>query len=145
PTNGQPIAKIGAHSGPANAVVVAGALIATAGDDGTVKFWQVPVVVDRPLPPHADAVTALTLSADGTQVLTGGADKIVKQVKLDKGQPIRDYPGATGAIAALSLSAKGDVLAAGTADQRLLLWNTADGKLLSQGIVHQGAVSGVSF
>src|SRR5207244_3218850 len=35
--------------------------------------------------------------------------------------------------------------AAGTADQRLFLWNAADGKALAQGLLHGGPVQALAF
>src|SRR5262249_1162657 len=145
PARGEPVAKVGAHSGPAHAVQFnpAGTILATSGDDGTVKFWQLPVPADRVLPPQGDAITALTLSADGAQVFAGGADKLIRQIGFAKGDIVRQFPGATGAITSLAVAPT--AIAAGTTDQRLLLWNAADGKLISQGIAHQGPVTGVAF
>ena len=59
---------IGAHTGPASAVALNpnGNAAYSAGDDGVLKFWTLPPTPARPLAaPHADAVTALALSADG--------------------------------------------------------------------------------
>ena len=42
---------------------------------------------------HADAVTALFLSADGSQVLTGSADKTVRLATFANGQAVRTVEG----------------------------------------------------
>ena len=49
------------------------------GDDGLLKFWTVPPVATKPLPPHTGSILSMALSADGNQVVTGGADKTVRQ------------------------------------------------------------------
>src|SRR5262249_19074620 len=145
PASGRLVTTTVAHSGPATAVVVNpnGASAYSAGDDGTLKFWQLPPVASRSVAAPGDTVTALHLSGDGNQVLTGSADKSVRLTSFANGQAVRQFAGATSVVTAV---APGNTLvAAGTEDSKLFLWNAADGKLLTQAVAHGGAVTGVSF
>src|SRR5262249_42932130 len=137
----------GAHAAAANAVLInpANNVAYSTGDDGTLKFWQLPLASPRPLPAHADAVTALALSADGKQVLTASAAKTVRVSTFENGQQVPQLTGPTAAVTAAAQAPNGSLIAAGTADHQLFFWNAADGKLVSQGLAHNGPVTGVAF
>jgi len=143
--DGKPGARLGAHTAPASSVLFHpnGTSLASASDDGTAKLWTLPSPAERALPPHGDAVTALTLSPDGAQVFSASADRTVRQTTLANGQVVRPFAGPTAPV--LALAALPTLVAAGTADHRLFLWNGADGKLLTQALAHQGPVSGAAL
>jgi WD40 repeat protein len=145
PTNGQPAGVILAHAGSVNGVVILpnNTVAATAGADGLLKFWQLPLAPSRALTPHADAVTALTLSPDGNQIVTASADKTVRVSTFADGKQVRQLTGPAAPVRAVAVSPA--LIAGGTADQRLFLWNAADGKIVSQQIAHAGPVTGVAL
>ena len=146
PGDGKAIAVIGAHSGPVSAVAFNpnGNAAYSAGEDGLLKFWTLPPTPARALSaPHGGAVTALALSPDGNQILSGSADKTVRLSTFSNGQQVRAFTGPTAGVASVALG--GPYAAAGTEDQRLFLWNAADGKLLRQVAAHGGPVTGVAF
>ncbi|MBY0527075.1 MAG: hypothetical protein K2R98_27015 [Gemmataceae bacterium] len=142
---GQPISVVGAHTGAANNVQfhTTSTYACSVGDDGMLKFWQLPQPVAKDVPAHADQVTALALSPDGAQVYSASADKTVKVTAFANPAQTRALVGATGAVNAVAPG--GTLVAGGTADNRLILWNAADGKVLSNGVAHGGPVTGVSF
>src|SRR5262249_2521842 len=63
---------------------------------------------------HPGAVLAVTASADGKRLYTGGEDKILRSWDLTKDQPDKQFTGHTAAITAVVLSANGQVLASGS-------------------------------
>src|SRR5262249_21392042 len=139
------IGVIGTHAGAINGVAVSPSnnQAYSIGEDGLIKFWQLPPAAPRPLPAHADAITNLLLSADGNSVLTGGADKAVKLSSSANGQLTRDFAGATAAVTALALWPNGVTIAAGTSDGKVFIW-TNDGKPAGTIAAHTGAVTGIS-
>jgi WD40 repeat protein len=143
--NGQFLVTLGAHHGPANAVAwhPNSQTVYSIGDDGFLKFWQVPNAQQLPrvLPSHGGAVTALALSQDLNQVLSGSADKSVRLTNFANGQPIRTLAGADASITAIA--GNNAIVAAGSADGRLLVW-AADGKLLGRFRADIKAVTAVS-
>jgi WD40 repeat protein len=146
PADGKLIAAFGAHAGPVSAVVFhPGAnLAASAGADGVLKYWNVPPAVPRLLAgPHGDAVICLALSGDGGTVVTGCADKLVRLGSIGNGQLLRTLTGATARVEAVDI--RDNLVAAGTADNRLLVWQAQDGKLLSNAPAHGGPVTSVAF
>src|SRR5207247_2496227 len=98
----------------------------------------------RVLPAHGAAITSLFMTGDGNQVLTGSADKTVRQA-LTAGKEVRAYTGPGAAVTSVALNPAGNLVAAGTADSRVFLWNAADGKPVSQILAHGGSVHSVGF
>ena len=60
-------------------------------------------------------MTALALSADGNQILSGSADKTVRLSTFANGQQVRAFTGPTAGLASVALG--GAYVAAGTDDQ----------------------------
>ncbi len=82
----------------------------------------------RAIQVDAQPVLALAVVANGTHVLTGGADKIVKMWNLANGQLERSFAGAGELIRAVAISKNNQLVAAGGADQFVRVYNFADGK-----------------
>ncbi len=145
PANGQQLAVVGAHASAANGVALhpSNNNVYTIGEDGFLKWWQLPPVASRALPAHAESINSLFVSADGNTVLTGGADKLVKQSNFANGQLVKDYAGAATAIQAAAMNAT--TVAGAGADGKLYLWNPADGKIIAQPLAHLGGVTGIAF
>jgi WD40 repeat protein len=147
PANGQPVAALGAHAAPITAVAINpnNAAVYTAGADGLLKFWAVPPVASRGLAAaHGDAVTTVGLSADGNTIVSGSADKTVRLSAFANGQAAKTFT-APATVNTAALAPNGAVVAAGTANNRLVLFNVADGKTISDVAAHGGPVTGVAF
>src|ERR1051326_8996803 len=78
--DGKPVAVIVAHPKAIQSLAFAtnGSAVYTAGEEGAVRFWQLPPVAAKPLAGHTDTVRALALSADGNAIITGSVDKNVR-------------------------------------------------------------------
>lgn len=144
--NGQAIAVVGAHAGPVQGVVFSPGNqgVYSVGTQGLLKFWPVNPPGTKKLPDHGGDVTALALSNDGNQVITGGADKVVRHSQAN-GNQVRVLPGANAQVASVAIAANNSLIAAGTADNRLLLWNAPDGKPLADVPAHGGPVRSLAF
>jgi WD40 repeat protein len=80
---------------------------------------------------HPDQVTSLVLTSDGTKVLTGSGDKLVRLWNLASGAKEREYVGGpTLPIASVALSGNGATIAATSLDKTVTVWNAVDGKVL---------------
>jgi WD40 repeat protein len=143
---GQSLAVVGAHTGPVHGVLLNPNNTAhTVGADGMLKIWQVPAAPTNKLfTGHTAAVRALALSADGNQLVTGGADKSVRQFAT-AGKEIRALAGVGGAVSAVALHPANTFVAAGAEDGQIHLWNAADGKALAAWRAHAGAPTSVQF
>ncbi|MCH7729865.1 MAG: hypothetical protein IH991_25855, partial [Planctomycetes bacterium] len=74
---------------------------------------------------HQGAVTCLAYSPDGKSLISGGADKSVRQWDLVSGKQTHAYEGNTAAVTSLSISRDGKRIATGSADHSARLWNLA--------------------
>jgi WD40 repeat protein len=52
--------------------------LASAGDDGTIRIWDLASRHSRPLPSRGEAVNAVAFSPNGDQVIFAGNDKIIQ-------------------------------------------------------------------
>jgi WD40 repeat protein len=146
PGNGQQIELFGAHAGPVASLAFHpnGRQLLSASTDGSLKLWQLPGIAPK-LYPHTDAVTCAVLSADGSRLVTGCADKVVRLWKLAEGQMERTFAGNTLAVLSVALSADGTQVAAGGADKSLILWTTTDAKEVKKFANLPAAVQAVAF
>ncbi len=90
-----------------------------------LRLSRPPVLMDR----RADArsVTALAVTPDGRQVVTGGYHGIITTWDARTGDQIAERRGHVGQIQALAVSADGQWLASGSLDRTLRLWNLQTG------------------
>ncbi|HEV3203937.1 MAG TPA: WD40 repeat domain-containing protein [Gemmataceae bacterium] len=145
PNTGQLLSAVLAHSAKVTGVVLNPNNNAaySVSEDGALKFWQLPIAPSRSLPPHGDAVTALVLSSDGNQIASASADKTVRISNFADGkQLVQSSPASAGVLTAALSPA---LIAGGTADNRLILWNAKDGKVVDQILAHWGPITGLAF
>ena len=85
----------------------------------------------RTLEGIAGKVNALAFSADGSMLFAAAGDAglsgVAYQWKVADGTLVRKFEGHTDALYALALSPDGKTLATGSYDQKIKLWNVADG------------------
>jgi WD40 repeat protein len=145
--DGKPMGDFAAHAGAVTGVAYAPGnnAVYTVGVDQTLKFWTLPPVARRSLAgAFKEPITALSLSPDGNQV-AAASDKGVRLSNVANGQTVREMTGASGTINGVAVSAGNTFIAAGTADRRLVIWQTKDGSVLTRPVAHGGAVTGVAF
>lgn len=111
-------------------------ILYTAGGDGLVKGWTLPIDPKQPkekavkheIKAHTGKVTALLVHPTTNQVITAGADKVVRLWDAAKPEkPVKEIGPVANPVTALSLSRDGALLA-GAIGKEIVLWNTADGK-----------------
>ena len=107
-------------AGIADAVLSAdGSVVAYAsGNNGMLQ----PLSVTGILRGHEGAVTSLVISADGSQLFSGGVDKTVRLWNLADGSQLGALAGVTGTVTALGLSEDGTRLVASSDDKHVRGW-----------------------
>jgi WD40 repeat protein/tRNA A-37 threonylcarbamoyl transferase component Bud32 len=114
-----------------------GSLLATAGQDGSLRWWHVTAAgleSAGTVLPNAGPLYAAAFTADGRSLVFGGEDRVVRLVRLDTAeQPVDLYefekpPGKTPEIESLVFVAA-DTLAASCGDVVVLL-DAATGRLI---------------
>lgn len=73
---------------------------------------------------------SLTLTRDGSAVISGGTDGILTSYNPKTGKKIHDFTGHTGDVWAVAVSPDGRYLVSGSHDQTVRLWEVKTGKLL---------------
>jgi WD40 repeat protein len=108
--------------------------VATAGADRTALIRPVSLARFAAVGP----VHALTLTPDGSQVLTAGDDKLVKAWGTADGKESRFYAGADGPVRAVAVSRNGQFVAA-AAGRTVRVYPAADtlplGEFVAPGVV----------
>jgi WD40 repeat protein len=103
-------------------------LLASAARDGTICLWQWPggqllrILTDR-----MEAVTSLTLTPDGTRLISGSVDRLLRLWNVADGRLLQTLPGHLAAVQAVALTPDGTTLVSGDADGVMILWDLATG------------------
>jgi transcription initiation factor TFIID subunit 5 len=111
-------------------------MFATASHDRTARIW----VTDRVSPirilaGHLSDVETVKFHPNGNYVGTGSSDKTVRLWDVNSGECVRMLIGHHNAVNALSFSPDGR-LCASAEDDRILIWDLANGKLLQTLLGH---------
>ncbi|PWN48546.1 WD40 repeat-like protein [Violaceomyces palustris] len=77
----------------------------SGSESGSINLWGIrhePGVVRHVLRKHTAAVSALALTSNDTELISGGWDRGVHQWDLHTGQITRSYPGHAGQVSSIS-------------------------------------------
>ena len=116
--------------------------------DGTIGIWSSPGCqrLRTPVPAHAEFVSALSLSPDGSTLASGswdGALRLWRAADLQPvGAPLLDHRSG---VLALAFSADGQQLASGGGDGTLRLRDALSGQPSLPPIRHPGPVAGLAY
>jgi WD40 repeat protein/tRNA A-37 threonylcarbamoyl transferase component Bud32 len=124
-----------------------GKTIATGGDDGFIRLWDVKTGKDRPtraVLKHKGPVSALAFFPDGKTLASGGAeDAIVRLWDVATGRKRGEHPHVNPVLC-LAISPDGHFLAAGCQQKVVKLWEIPGGREISFE-AHPGTIRTVAF
>lgn len=115
------LAQLTGHVGPVVGLAFLnnGQQLLSAGEDGTLRLWQLPAVAAKALV-HSQAVTRAVLSPDGKRVISAANDKQVRLWNIDTAQPEKTH-GSEAAVAALAVAPDNASVAIAGEDQSLVV------------------------
>jgi WD40 repeat protein len=120
--------RIAAHQGPIRGLTFHpnNQRLVSAGADGLLKVWQLPITPPRELLGHESAIYCVAITNNGQLSITGGQDS-VRVHQLSNGRALRELLGATGPIHAVAVSLNNVLVAAAGPAGVIKFWNLADG------------------
>lgn len=143
-------ATLSGNLGPVSSADISpdGERVATGGDDGTLRLWDLQGQQLKQLDGHGNSVYALRFAPSGNQVITGNADGKVKLWDFSDGSGSgleTQFRDKNGAVRALTLSPDSRTLAVAGSDQEVELWDLGYRKLSQTFTGHQSTVTAVAF
>ncbi len=114
---------------------------------GQVLVWDVETrrVVKSFDEPHSDTVFDIAWSRDGSQLLTGAADRFAKLFTAADGTLLRTFEGHTGHVQGVAWQADSSQIATAGADNSIKVWDVRTGEQRRTISSHTKPVTGVSF
>jgi WD40 repeat protein len=123
-----------------------GRTLASGGDDGTVKLWDLATGRNIAiLKGHQGKVGPLCFSPDGKLLASGSEDRSVSVWDLATQQAVATLRGHSDPINDLAFSPDSRSLASASDDHTAKLWNAASGREIATLRGHGGWVSRVAF
>ncbi|CAM9182956.1 unnamed protein product [Ectocarpus sp. 13 AM-2016] len=113
------------HTGVVNSCSISrtGNLVASASDDGFVKLWDPRVRRSVAEFMNQYQVTAVCLSRDDQQVMSGGIDNEIKVFDVRKLDIAYTMTGHTDTVTGLALSPDGNHLLSNSMDNSVIMWD----------------------
>lgn len=142
---GQMVADLTGHAFGVTSVAFSptdATLVLTGSVDQTARLWDVisgsPLVSFEPqtnnegalISGHANSVTSVAFSPDGSRVLTGSDDRTAKLWSAASGAELLTISGHSDRVASVAFSPDGATIATGSADASARTWDAASGAAL---------------
>ncbi|MCA9116434.1 MAG: hypothetical protein KDA79_15220, partial [Planctomycetaceae bacterium] len=128
-----------------NPVPPAHRLIAGAGTDGLLRLFHWPPVPPASLPNHGNDVTSVSISPDGSLIVSGSLDQQVRLHDATTNAIKLSLTGLASPVHSTSFSPDGSMVAASGANGAVQFWETEKGEARSQVVGHTGVVHQVQF
>ncbi|MBF0193763.1 MAG: protein kinase [Magnetococcales bacterium] len=117
-----------------------------AGDQGgDLTIWNIDNgELIKEISAHHGAVESISISNDGSRILTGGGDNILNLWESETGNKVRSFEGHTLKVRGVSLLRSGHYMLSASADESIRFWSAATGQCETVHKGHQGQVLALS-
>ena len=124
-----------------------GKILASTGNDRTVRLWNTEETVEQLVVPSAgrNLFWSLVFSSDGTMIVSGSRTGIIQVSKVATGNRLLTLRRHNGLVEALAFSPAGKILASSGEDASIQLWDVDTGKHLSTLRGHEQPVKVLAF
>ena len=136
------------HGGSVNDIKFSpdGQMLASGGDDNTVKLWDVASgTLKTTLEGHTDGINSVAFSPDGATLASGSEDSTVKLWNVATSILKTTLEGHTDRVGSIAFSPDGQMLASGGDDNTVKLWDVVSGTLKTTLEGHTDWVRSVAF
>jgi WD40 repeat protein len=107
-------------------------LLATAGDDGLIQFWNPETGKNlQTIKTQASTVKCLSFSHDGQFLASGGGDLRIQIWEVKSGNPVRTLEAHSSDVNSLAYSPQGNILVSASEDTTIKFWETSKYQLLA--------------
>ena len=120
-----------------------GSILASGGEDETVKLWDVATQQDFGTLPHGATVTSVSFSTDGRLLASGTVDGAVRIWDVATQQDFGTFLHGTE-VTSVSFSRDGTPLASGSRNGTVKLWNVTTGQEIGT-LPHGAGITSVAF
>jgi WD40 repeat protein/ABC-type dipeptide/oligopeptide/nickel transport system ATPase subunit len=120
-----------------------GAIIASGGNDSTIKLWSLHGEQLLTLTGHSNGVLSVAFSFDGAIIASGSSDSTIKLWDLE-GKQLLTFTGHSKEVLSVAFSPDGKTIASGSSDSTIKLWDL-EGKELWTLTGHRNGVNSVAF
>ena len=115
------------HTGEVSSVAFGldGKLLASAGQDRTVRLWEMPSgdLYLKPLAARTTELSGVAFSAQGALLAAGGDDGLVRLWEVPSGRALSPLAGHDGEVYGVAFSPDGRLLASSGQDGTVRLWD----------------------
>ncbi len=123
-----------------------GQLLASGGDDGVVRLWELSTGRERQhLQGHTDSVRSIAFSPDGNTLASAGDDGVIALWEVGTGRELKRLEASTSAVRTVTFSPDGKLLASGGEDGTVRLWESGSWHPQRPLEGHTAAVHAVAF
>lgn len=140
--------KLKVHEGPVTAMTISldGKFLATAGDENTIKIWEIATGAPKQtLKGHSAEIYSIAFSANGKWLASGSADKTVKVWDTTEGKELHTLSGHEGMVRSVAFSPDSKWLVSGSNDKTVRVWDPESGQPVSTIQGHTDSVTSVAF
>ncbi len=123
-----------------------GNLIASAGDDGTIKVWEMATgQVSYIIVGHSGGVTAVQFTHDDSRLVTAGRDNTAKIWQASPGIAPRVLTGHTSGVLSAAYSRDGNWIVTTGEDRTAIIWDAGTGEIIHRFAQHNRPVTDAAF